>query len=548
MMQMMSDRAATDPRLKSLMDIRHCRNPPSQDPNRFQNGFKYQERNPTKQYLLHQINSDRESHISFLQKLIQAKSPNPPGDTREAAKVVSNYLNQHKVPFETLALRDDLPNIVSDFDCDFEEDEGDEEDEEDYINVEGNERRLVMSGHMDVFPVSDEDSKHWKYGPWSGHVEGDWIYGRGVVDMKAGTAAIIIAYRYLYHLHLLRTQARYTINSPLSRNPNRRRTKTKTPRRSLALTVVSDEETGSAYGARWLLGLRDDVKVPWGDRWRGTTMLNPEPSGLSSIRFGEKGTLRLTFTVTTLSAHGAYTHLTPGAIRIATSLITSLLTLETAYTSFPSSLPKSIKEHMDTDEVKKLVDSIMGKGASGVLGKVTVNVGVIRGGVKVNVIPGECVFQLDIRIPIGMSRDSILAYINDKVLPDYPEAKMEVQEAASNAPSFSPIHHPIVSIVKKNAAVIGNSKDIVENRAWSERGIKKEDRGNGELRGEEPIEIYGIGATDSKFWRYADIPAYSYGVSPKTQASRDERVEIEEFLDLIRVYVLSGWEYLGGGN
>lgn len=513
---------------------------------------------PSKQDLVDRINSDRDSHISLLQKLIQAKSPNPPGDTFEAARVVTNYLLAHGVPYEIWCLRDDLPNIVSDFDCDFGDDvnviEGSEDErgtgneegglEKDYVEVEGNERRLVMNGHMDVFPVSKEDGKKWKHAPWSGCVEGDWIYGRGVVDMTAGTAAIIIAYRYLYQLHLQKTRhfPKNTFHLPKTRN-------TKTPRRSLALTIVSDEETGGEYGSKWLLSNKKNGGG--GERWKGTAMLNPEPTGLSSIRFGEKGTLRLTFTVTTPSAHGAYTHLSPGAIRVATSLITSLLTLETASTSFPTSLPKEIKDHMDKDKVLKLVDEIMGKGASGILSKVTVNVGVIRGGVKVNVIPGECVFEIDIRIPIGMDSASILQYINEKILPEFPEAQMEVQKKASHRPSFSPIHHPIVSIVKRNAVVVGESKPTCEseNEKKGEEGEREgEDNGKGGLRGEEPMAIYGIGATDSKFWRYEGVPAYSFGVSPKGQAARDERVEIEEFLDVVRMYVLSAWEYLGGGE
>lgn len=68
---------------------------------------------------------------------------------------------------------------------------------------------------------------------------------------------------------------------------------------SAALCAVSDEEAGGKYGTKYLL---EDP------RWRSDCMINPEPGGRGTIRFAEKGTLRLTFEVRTEGAHGAYTH------------------------------------------------------------------------------------------------------------------------------------------------------------------------------------------------------------------------------------------------
>ena len=46
-------------------------------------------------------------------------------------------------------------------------------------------------------------------------------------------------------------------------------------------------------------------------------------------------------------------------------------------------------------------------GAAEILQKVTVNVGVIRGGVKVNMLPAECEIEADARLPVGVDRDEV---------------------------------------------------------------------------------------------------------------------------------------------
>jgi len=56
-------------------------------------------------------------------------------------------------------------------------------------------KKFIFNGHMDVFP--ENEGVEGKYGPWSGHIEGDRIYGRGAVDMKSGDCAALMAVRIL---------------------------------------------------------------------------------------------------------------------------------------------------------------------------------------------------------------------------------------------------------------------------------------------------------------------------------------------------------------
>lgn len=65
--------------------------------------------------LLKLIDSEKDAHIAFLQAFVQAPSLNPPGDTRQAAAVISEYLRQKNVPVATMAGKAELPNVVGSF-------------------------------------------------------------------------------------------------------------------------------------------------------------------------------------------------------------------------------------------------------------------------------------------------------------------------------------------------------------------------------------------------------------------------------------------------
>ena len=52
-------------------------------------------------------------------------------------------------------------------------------------------RSLILNGHIDV--VSAEPLANWTHDPYGAEVEGDWMFGRGAADMKAGVAAMILA-------------------------------------------------------------------------------------------------------------------------------------------------------------------------------------------------------------------------------------------------------------------------------------------------------------------------------------------------------------------
>ena len=61
-------------------------------------------------------------------------------------------------------------------------------------------RSLVLNGHVDV--VGPASERLWRTPPFEAVREGDWVYGRGAGDMKAGLVAIVGAVRALRRLGL----------------------------------------------------------------------------------------------------------------------------------------------------------------------------------------------------------------------------------------------------------------------------------------------------------------------------------------------------------
>jgi len=303
--------------------------------------------------------------------------------------------------------------------------------------------------------------------------------------MKAGTAASIIAFAYM---HQLRSQIAGRCT----------------------LEVVSDEETGGRWGTRYLL--EDDGS----EEWRGDCILIGEPSSLDSIRFGEKGTLRLDFNVTAPAAHGAYTHRSEGAIRIASRLIERLVALE----KVDFGMDKDIKRHIEQPDVRKVADEIMWEGAADAMVFLSINIGTIQGGEKINMIPSECTFAADIRMPIGVESKAVLESI-DCILADFSGVSYSVREDHSHSAEHSDPNHELVGLIQNNART---------------------------LRGQTPLAICSLGATDCKHFRAHGIPAFAYGPHPRGMAERDEKVSVQDFLETVKMHSLTAWDYLSGST
>jgi succinyl-diaminopimelate desuccinylase len=409
-----------------------------------------------RQQLLDWIERDRDDLVRFLQEFVRHKTPNPPGDTRNAAAFLTGFLDQRGLPYRIISPHPEMPNIVGSFDGG------------------GPGRHLVLNGHIDVFPVAD-DAAGWTRDPWGGEIVDGKIYGRGVADMKAGTTASIFTFAYL---HRLKGELKG----------------------KLTLTAVSDEETFGPYGARYLMEHHPEV--------HGDALLNGEPSSPFSVRFGEKGPLWLEITVRTPGAHGAYTHASKSATKTAMAIAAELEKL----VAIEPELSDNVRAAIDAG--RATMDRAMGVGAGAIVDKVTLNVGTIGGGVKVNMVPSSATFEADIRLPVGVTKERVMAEVG-KLLQAFPEAT--VKETNCNLPSWVDPDCEIIRLVQNNVE---------------------------QLRGFRPQPIVSLGGTDARLWRYRNIQACVYGPFPHGMGSFDEHVDIEEFLHIVRTHVLSAYDFL----
>lgn len=411
-----------------------------------------------KEQLAAWIEEDRDELIRFMSDFLKARSANPPGDTTEAAEHICAYLRERQLPHRIVAGQPHLPNIVGSF----------------AGGAPG--RHLVLNGHIDVFPPIDESG-------WSGEIRDGAIYGRGAADMKTGTAAAVFTFAYLHRL--------------------RDRLKGR-----LTLTAVSDEQTGGRWGTRYLFEtIADEIM--------GDCCVDGEPSGLTNIRFMEKGTLRFKVTVRAPGGHGGYPHLSANPIKIAAQIICEL---ERFHMTKPE-MPADILAVLTSPATVAAIESGAGKGAAEVVRSMTVNIGVIHGGLKINQIPHECVFEVDIRMPVGIDPAAMKKEIA-AILAGHPEAAIEYVDTHSYSPCASDPNGEMLKIIQDNVRA---------------------------LKGFTPVAASSLGGDDARYWRYRGVPAYLYGPSPKSMGRADEHVLIDEFLHVVRTHVLSAYDYLSRG-
>lgn len=116
---------------------------------------------------------NREEKIKILQDLIQIKSIN--NNEREVALYIKKLLAEYGIDSELVDYDENRSNLIVEING----------------QKDGQNKTLGYSGHFDVVDIGDEND--WTYPPFAGEIADGYMYGRGVADMKAGVAAMIIA-------------------------------------------------------------------------------------------------------------------------------------------------------------------------------------------------------------------------------------------------------------------------------------------------------------------------------------------------------------------
>jgi acetylornithine deacetylase/succinyl-diaminopimelate desuccinylase family protein len=312
---------------------------------------------------------------------------------------------------------------------------------------------IVMNGHLDTVPVSDLLA--WRTGPFDATVseDGKKLFGRGASDMKSSVAVM------LHVMEILK-------DVPL--------------RGSVQAHVVSDEETGGAFGTKFLLEEIAAGRLP-----RPDYCLIGEKSDLK-VRTAERGLLAVDVTCLGRAAHTAAARVT--GVNAIAKAAKAILALE-----------------KDIDRFHPAV------------GKPVISVNTIQAGVAHNVVPGECTFSIDRRLIPGETRESALA-----------EIVATLDDIAGEDPAFR--YELDIDPLKDHipANITEASSPVVQALRAS---ITK-------VTGQEPeYFVAWAGATDGRFYRQAGIDTVGYGPGGENAHGANEAVQIDDLVTQAKVYV-----------
>lgn len=271
-----------------------------------------------------------EERIQILQEVVRIKSIN--GNEKDVALYLQKLLSEHGIDSKLIDYDENRSSLVAEI-------------------GEKNKRVLGFTGHMDV--VDTGDSSLWKYDPFSAHIEGNKLYGRGSTDMKSGLVAMVIAM-----IELKESEVRLD--------------------GMIRLLATVGEEVGE-------LGAEQLTKYGYADNLSG--LIVGEPSNYNLV----------------------YTHM--GSINYSVSSKG-----KEAHSSMPEQGINAINNLMKfMNLINKKMNQISKDYADEILGKTIHNLTVISGGNQVNSIPGEAIVQGNIRSIPAYGNDKLIGLLEKTV-------------------------------------------------------------------------------------------------------------------------------------
>ena len=448
----------------------------------------------SEELIIDKIEQEKEDYVEFFRKLVRSDSINPPGNEKNVAVIIEGFLKDVDINTEVFPFGVNRANLVA------------------YLNDNFDGKNLLFNGHMDTVPPGNEGD--WKFPPLSATVKRNkFIYGRGTTDMKGGLAAMVIALKILKELKV-------------------------DVEGNLILNAVADEETGGEFGTGWSVeNPLKEIKCDFAIIGEASA-LSPLPK---AILVGEKGHLQIKITTNGISGHSGMPSITKNAIYMMSEIIEKLDKLD-------EYIPET-KPPMTTDKVKSLIgvvfpskeifERIMKEQPElqGVLQSITSyskSLTMIKGGVKVNVIPDSCEGVLDIRLLPGQKSKPIVEGLK-KMIEEEIGYEVKSKSSAGQSKVFVELE------------VISDS----EGSYWSEWEKSKDLNGFYKLVEEiyekKPFYFLLPGSADAHYLRNSGFCPQTILFGPgggRSAHAVDEHVEIQDFIKAIKVYSIFAYRFL----
>lgn len=324
----------------------------------------------------------------MLQQLIRFDTTNPPGNEVLAIDYLDGLLTDAGIATRRIARDPQRPNLLA------------------RLKGRGDAPPLLLYGHVDVVSTVGQ---RWTHPPFSGDLIDGYIWGRGALDMKSGVAMMTAAF--------MRAAAEGT-DLP----------------GDVILCIVSDEEDGGDWGAKFLTEQHahefEGVRYAIGEF--GGFSLNLRGVKFYPIMVAEKQWSHLRAWVRGPAGHGSLPKRGGAAAKLAHALTALDRTRTPVHvTPVTRDMINGIADGIGGFEgilLRQLLNPALSDRFLGMLGTAaevfepllrnTANATVFRGGDKVNVVPGEIMFELDGRLLPGFKPADLIAELQAIVGPD----------------------------------------------------------------------------------------------------------------------------------
>ncbi len=276
------------------------------------------------------VDANFEKQVSFLQQIVRAQSLR--GEEAAVQRIVKSALvDRHydveTYPVEVAVLSDHQAYSPATIDY------------ANTFNVSGRKlprastgRSLILNAHVDVVPTANP--AHWSNPPFEAVRQGDWLFGRGAGDMKAGLAANLFAVDAI-------EAAGFELQAPLEFQ-----------------SVIDEEVTGNGTAAAIQRGAAADA------------VLIPEPTD-EDVIFANSGVIKFRISVQGVPAHPREPESGLSAIDAAFLVIEELKALGTRWNAEKDYHP----------------------GFGELANPASLNIGTINGGEWPASVPFECSFE-----------------------------------------------------------------------------------------------------------------------------------------------------------
>lgn len=319
--------------------------------------------------------------VKILRDLIRFDTTNPPGNEKECILFIKNIFDRSGFQTTIYAKDESRPNLIA------------------RLKGKGIAPPFLIYGHVDVVPAKTSD---WKYPPFEGVLADDCLWGRGALDMKGGIAMMVAA--------LLRIKEEKII-----------------PAGDMIFVALSDEEAGGNLGAKFLVENHPEefrsVKYAIGEF--GGFPIYVGNKKFYPIQIGEKQICWMKGKVNGPSGHAAHRIKNSAAAKLGRVLSAlGRKRLPVHITRLPREMVNTMIENLPAYQgtyLKLLLNPLFTNIFIDMLGERgslfdpilhnNVNVTIINGGEKINVVPPEIEFQMDGRMLPGFKPDDLVAEI-----------------------------------------------------------------------------------------------------------------------------------------